>query len=636
MSPSSTVRRSMPPAPPHNSAPQLLPHSSPRRTPSPPLTARLLVYLALFISLSSAAPLSEQSSAKTGDATASKSHLQSLDFFPDGLQILSGEGACEYKVPGTAGDFQLILGKTVTLKASKLESSVNTLDFYIQSRLLLAIDSTTRLKLNKAEVPYISATGTLFNWTVVPLPSYLDGYAPYVFSAMGKMTNGTEPNYISGLFQITNVTSCDYFVTQNSAQGIIVGAVVGAAVLVGGISLLILWLRLRKIRKREEKGKFAFDPEADDYGVPEGPVTDGSFVDKVALFIFGKLLEDARRKRIQAANIIRQREQNVAAEAAMAVLMGNGERNSSKENASDETSNDVTVTDSEEDELLDHVEEEDETTIAISAGEVVEGARKEDDKESAIAKPHKPKSIPNPRPRRRAVDSTNGDGPIPHDWNYYEQNDEELSNVKTQTVVNRWGHSTTYIVNGVTKIRVISSPPPRGVGGPSNWEPPILKGRRYKAILPYTPLDPEELPLERNDIVMVEEIFEDNWAVCRKEGNLYHAITTTGMYVTPEAYEKMGVPVESNNTGRMIGRMLRTQKADPEAEKAMEELKRAGPAPPVPAFLSDQNAVMPKSLRKGLVPLQYLTPARDDEIVVGAMPKRAIERQLMVAEMRHF
>ncbi|KAI8801371.1 hypothetical protein BJ742DRAFT_30548 [Cladochytrium replicatum] len=612
MLPSSSVRRSLPPTPPPNSASQL-PHLSPRRTPHTlALIVRLLVIFALFVGLSSAAPLTEQSSAKNGDATAK-----------DGLQIQGGDGACEYKIPGSAGDFQLILGKTITLKASQMASSISTLDFYIQSPILLTVNSTARIKLNNAEIPYIPATGILYNWTVVPLPSFLEGYGPYVFSAMGKMTNGTEPNYVSQSFLITNVTSCDYFVTQNTGQGIIVGSVVGAAVLLGGIALLILWLRLRKIRKREEKGKFAFDPEADDYDVPEGPVTDGSFIDKVTLFIFGKLLEDARRKRIQAANIIRQREQTAAAEAAMAVLMGNGDRNSSKENVSEETSND-----------------EDEATLAISAGEVVEGARKEDDKESAIAKPHKPKSIPTPRPRRQAGDGTNGDakanGNILTDWNYYEQNDEELSNVKTQTVVNRWGHSTTYIVNGVTKIRVISSPPPRGVGGPSNWEPPVLKGRRYKAILPYTPLDPEELPLERHDIVMVEEIFEDNWAVCRKEGNLYHAITTTGMYVTPEAYEKMGVPVDSNNTGRMIGRMLRTQKTDPEAEKAMEELKRAGPPPPVPAFLSDENAVKPKSLRKGLVPLQYLTPARDDEIVVGALPKRAIERQLMVAEMRHF
>ncbi|KAJ3085956.1 hypothetical protein HK100_008871 [Physocladia obscura] len=60
-------------------------------------------------------------------------------------------------------------------------------------------------------------------------------------------------------------------------------------------------------------------------------------------------------------------------------------------------------------------------------------------------------------------------------------------------------------------------PPDRYTGGSSKWAPPVyLLNQKHRVLSAYTANEADELTLNRGEIVVVESVFEDGWAVVHK------------------------------------------------------------------------------------------------------------------------
>ncbi|KAJ3122579.1 hypothetical protein HK100_011914 [Physocladia obscura] len=96
-------------------------------------------------------------------------------------------------------------------------------------------------------------------------------------------------------------------------------------------------------------------------------------------------------------------------------------------------------------------------------------------------------------------------------------------------------------------------PPDRNTGGSSKWAPPIyLLSQRHRVLTAFTPNEPDELTLNRGEIVIVESVFEDGWAIVHKleDRNKPEATNSSkrGDVIKMMSAPKLSIPVSSESS----------------------------------------------------------------------------------------
>ncbi|KAJ1551428.1 hypothetical protein HK096_011290 [Nowakowskiella sp. JEL0078] len=403
------------------------------------------------------------------------------------------------------------------------------------------LNTSYRIPLTTTKILANASSSEIFySFPATYPPTEMRTHSPYIIFAtyVVNKVNMTLPWVDDAPVDFADNPNNCILQTVDTKAGTIAGSVIGGVVGLGIIIVLILYVRTQKQLKREMKGKFlpVQQPEKtymwqDEY-VDSEPETKSTFMTVfTAMFTFTK-------------------KQQVAYTASKPVTSSSptSESSTSEDPVSSEKSN-----------VSESSSNSSNTLFSIP---------------SLRPKP-KPKSASVPRPRKQ------------NNWNFYEANEATTHTSKTYNVESSTGQTK--------RITMLSGPPPRGTGGSSTWKPPASAGRRFKVMVSFKPTDPDEMAVDRNDIVMIEEMFEDGWARAWREGNMYYT------EITAEEAEKAEKKKQKVALKDQIHQNSTTSTSKREVVLTKERMQRSG-----------------------LVPFHYLAPARDEDVALSAPKKNTL------------